>query len=203
MKNNKEAFGKALEEELKQIGFKLEGHYPLLKTSFYTLEVNFEKGTVTIWYGPRQERLKVCGFSSKKIAQRLSDLHNSITKREFNDKAFLLKLYEACKTVAYEEKKNIGAPLPIVKVLLEYVSLVQDDKFKVCSVKENYTSYRPFFSYDLYRLKERKIGEYELELITATRAYTRKRKDFLWIPMNDKGGGSYISHIRFRGVNNE
>lgn len=201
---SRKTFGKELEEELKQEGFRLEGHYPLLKSSFYTLEVNFDKSTVTIWFGPQQEKLKVCNLSSKVVAKRLLELHNSITKREFDDKVFLSNLYKACEIVAYKEKRNLEEPLPIVSVLFEYALLVQDDKFKTDPIKENYTSYgRVFFSYDLFRLKERKLNEHELELITATRTYTRKKKDFLWIPTNEEGSGTYVSHIRFRGVNNE
>ncbi|MBO3802062.1 MAG: hypothetical protein QW260_06875 [Thermoproteota archaeon] len=195
----KKTFGKELEAELKQLGFNLIGHYPLLRTSFYALEVNFDKDTVTIWFGPRQEKLKVCRLSPKVVAKKLVELHNSITKREFNDKDFLLNLYKACEIVASKEKKNLEDPLPIVKVLLEYVTLVKNSKFQ----KRNTGYERVFFIYDLFRLKERNINKHELELITATRAYTRKKKDFLWVPMDEDGGGSYISHVRFRGENNE
>jgi len=52
----------------------------------------------------------------------------------------------------------------------------------------------------LYRLKEREIENLELNLVTATRAYTRKRSDFLWVPSNERGDGVYISHIKFREV---
>jgi len=195
---SKKTFGKELEEELKQVGFRLEGHYPLLKSSFYTLEVNFDKSSVTIWFGPKQEKLKVCSLSPKRVAQKLFELHNLITKREFVEKAFLFNLYKACETVANKENKKLEDPLPITSVLLEYTILVRN------IAKENYTHYgRVFFSYDLYRLKERKINEHELELITATRAYTRKKKDFLWVPTNDEGVGTYISHLRLRGANNE
>jgi len=92
----------------------------------------------------------------------------------------LFNLYKACETVANKENKKLEDPLPITSVLLEYTILVRN------IAKENYTHYgRVFFSYDLYRLKERKINEHELELITATRAYTRKKKDFLWVPTNE------------------
>ncbi len=196
---SRKTFGKELEEELKQIGFRLEGHYPLLKSSFYTLEVDFDRSTVTIWFGPQQEKLKVCNLSPKTVAQKLVELHNLITKREFVEETFLCNLYKACETVANKGKKKLEEPLPITSVLLEYTNLVQNNQ-----VKKNYTRYgRVFFSYDIYRLKERKMNEHELELITATRAYTRRKKDFLWVPTNEKGSGTYVSHIRLRGVSNE
>ncbi|MGB9806375.1 MAG: hypothetical protein ACPLRT_06435 [Thermoproteota archaeon] len=196
---SRKTFGKELEEELKQIGFRLEGHYPLLKSSFYTLEVDFDRSTVTIWFGPQQEKLKVCNLSPKTVAQKLVELHNLITKREFVEETFLFNLYKACETVANKGKKKLEEPLPITSVLLEYTNSVQNNQ-----VKKNYTRYgRVFFSYDIYRLKERKMNEHELELITATRAYTRRKKDFLWVPTNEKGSGTYVSHIRLRGVSNE
>jgi hypothetical protein len=47
-------------------------------------------------------------------------------------------------------------------------------------------------------LKERHVENHEINMITATRAFTARRADFLWIPSNDKGDGNYISHIKFR-----
>ena len=47
---------------------------------------------------------------------------------------------------------------------------------------------------------KRKIGNYEMSLVIATRAYTRRKSDFLWVPSNEKGDGTYISHLKFREV---
>ena len=197
----KKTFGHKLEKELKKAGFKLIGHYPLLKVSFYTLEVDLENFKVLIWYGPQQEELETCKLIPEEIVKKLRVIHDKITQRYFNDKEFLSKLYEAYEISVYRQNKQLGDHIAISDILFEYVFLIQDKKFRTNPIKSNYKEYgRVLFSYDLYRLKERRIDNKELSLITATRAYTRRKSDFLWIPSNEKGDGNYISHIKFREV---
>ncbi|MDF2955701.1 MAG: hypothetical protein OD815_001317 [Candidatus Alkanophagales archaeon MCA70_species_2] len=197
--NVKKTFGQNLENELKKVGFELRGHYPLLKVSFYTLKVDLENFKVSIWYGPEQEKLETCKLVPEDIVKKLKIIHDKITQRHFNDNDFLSKVYEAYRVSLYRQNKKLGAPIPISDILFEYVFLIQDKKFKTNPIKNNYKGYgRVFFSYDLYRLKERRLNNVELNLITATRAYTRRKSDFLWIPSNEKGDGNYISHIKFR-----
>ncbi|RSN76930.1 MAG: hypothetical protein DSO07_10315 [Thermoproteota archaeon] len=197
----KDKFGINLENELKKMGFELAGHYPLLKTSFYTLQVDLDNFKVIIWYGPQQERLDVARLVPAEVVNKLRKIHESITQRPFDSKGFLSKIYEAYKASLYRLGKEMGDQVPISDVLLEYVLLIQDKKFRVNPVKRNYREYgRVFFSYDLYRLKDRIIDNKELDLIIATRAYTKHWYDFLWIPSNEKGEGIYISHVKFREV---
>jgi len=197
----KRNFGQRLENELRKIGFELRGHYPLLKASFYTLEVDLENFRVLIWYGPQQEKLEVCKLIPEEIVKKLKIIHDKITQRHFNDNEFLSKIYEAYKVSIYRQNKKPGDQIPISDILFEYTFLIQDKKFRINPIKDNYKEYgRVFFSYDLYRLKERKLENKELSLITATRAYTRQKSDFLWIPFNEKGNGNYISHIKFKEV---
>ena len=199
--NAKKTFGQNLENELRKVGFELRGHYPLLKVSFYTLEVDLESFKVLIWYGPQQEKLETCKLIPEEIIKKLRVIQNKITQRHFNDNEFLSKVYEAYRISVYRQNKKLGDQISISDILLEYVFLIQDKKFRANPTKYNYKEYgRVFFSYDLYRLKKRKLGDKELSLITATRAYTRRKSDFLWIPSNEKGDGSYISHIKFREV---
>lgn len=201
-KDAKRSFGQKLERTLQGMGFELKGQYSELKTLFYTLKVSFDNNTIVIWYGPMQEEL----YSIKKldadiIAQRIKDLHIKITQRGFDDKTFLSDLYNAYKVAVHRKEEKIGDSIPIIDVLLQYAITIQNEKFRKDPIKKNYTEYgRVFFSYDLYRLKERKIDKHELNLITATRAYTRKKSDFLWIPSNENGDGTCFSHIKFREV---
>ncbi len=200
-KNIKKTFGQKLENELRKAGFELKGHYPLLKVSFYTLEVDLENFKVLIWYGPQQEKLETCKLVPEEIVKKLRVIQDKITQRHFNDNEFLSKVYEAYKISVYRQNKKLGDQISISDILLEYVFLIQDKKFRANPTKYNYKEYgRVFFSYDLYRLKKRKLGDKELSLINATRAYTRRKSDFLWIPSNEKGDGSYISHIKFKEV---
>jgi hypothetical protein len=193
------SFGQKLEEALKQSGFELEGHYPNLKVLFYTLEVNLDNNTVTIWFGPLQEKLKTCKLIPEDIVKELKDNHNKITQQRFDDKTFSSYLYEAYKISSYRNELKIGDQIKIRDILSEFAFLIQDNTFKINPIKNRYKDYGSvFFAYDLCKLKERNIENHELNMITATRAFTAKRSDFLWIPSNEKGDGNYVSHIKFR-----
>ncbi len=195
----KKTFGQKLENEMEKLGFELRGHYPLLKVSFYTLEVDLDSFRVLIWYGPQQEKLGICELNPEEVVKKLKIVHAKITQWQFNDEMFLSKLYEAYKIAVYRQNKKMGDQIAISNILFEFAFLNQDKKFRTNPIKDNYREYgRVFFSYDLHRLKERKFDGKELSLITATRAYTRRKSDFLWIPSGEKGDGNYISHIKFR-----
>ena len=191
-------FGMELEEEMRRFGFILRGHFPLLRTSFYSLEFDFRKNSLTIWYGPRQDKLGTCMLEAKKISKRVSRFHEMITKRPFSDLEFLKGLYRAYVTAVQTGKKKMGEPLPIASLLREYVSLSQRNKPNTSVVSNHHNAI--YFSYDLFRLREKGIEGFELELITATRMYTRRKRDFVWVPVNEKGEGRFISHARFRSI---
>jgi hypothetical protein len=195
------SFGQRLEDVLEQVDFELSGNYPLLKVLFYTLEVKLYNNNVTIWYGPQQERLDNCKPIPEVVAKKLQASHKKITMRNFDDETFLLHLYEAYKATAHRSEKTIGDSMPVSDIILEYALLTQNKNFKINPVKSSYREYgRVFFSYDLYRLNQRTVEDHVLSLVTATRAYTRRRSGFLWIPSNERGDGTYISHIKFRDV---
>ncbi len=197
-------FGQKLENELNKMNFELKGHYPLLKVSFYTLEVDSDNFKVLIWYGPQQEKLEKCKLVPEEVVGKLKTMHDKIMQRHFSGEEFLSKVYEAYKIFICCQDKRIGDPIPITDILFGYAFLIQDKKFRTNPTKDNFKEYgRVLFSYDLYRLKERIIYGKELSLVTATRAYTRRESDFLWVPTNDKGDGSYISHIKFREAKHE
>jgi len=195
------SFGQRLENALGQVDFELSGNYPLLKVLFYTLEVKLYNNSVTIWYGPQQERLDTCKPIPEVVAKKLQASHKKIISRNFDDETFLLHLYEAYKATAHCSKKTMGDSIPVSDIILEYALLTQNKNFKINPVKSSYREYgRVFFSYDLYRLNQRTIEDHVLSLVTATRAFTRRRSGFLWIPSNERGDGTYISHIKFREV---
>jgi len=180
MTDIRQTFSVELEKELKKIGFNLEGHYPTLKTMFYTLDVDFEHDKIGIWYGPEQEKLTTCKLSASDVVSKLRRWHETITEHVFTDDAFIRDLYAV-----------VGDPdrVAIPDLVSGYITRIGSMSKKTA---------RTSLSYDLYRLKTRVVDDRELSLVTATRAYTRRKSDFLWIPMDDRGHGMYISHIRFR-----
>lgn len=183
MTDFKQTFGKELEDELKKIGFDLGGHYPLLKTMFYTLDVDFDNSRVGIWYGPEHEKLASCKLSALDVVKELQKQHKQITEHGFTDETFIRTLYDACNS------RSGRSAIP--DIVSEYVN-------KITYGTKTKKTIRTLLSYDLYRLKTRIVNNMELSLVTATRAYTQRKSDFLWIPTNTSGGGMYISHIKFR-----
>jgi len=184
MDNIGHAFGIELEKELKKIGFDLRGHYPLLKTMFYTLDVDFDQGKVTIWYGPEQEKLASCKLSASEVVGKLDIWHKKITEPRLSDETFLQNLYDV-----KNDQNHIAIP-DIVAAFAER---------NIYGTKTKKTI-RVFLSYDLYRLSARTFDDIEISLVIATRAYTRRKSDFLWIPTDARGKGMYISHIKYRKV---
>ena len=175
-------FGRELERELKKIGFDLEGHYPLLKTMFYVLDVDFDGNKVGIWYGPEQEKLASRKLSALDVVKELQKQHKRITEHGFTDETFIRTLHSV-----------VGDFASIPDIVSEYAAR------NIYGTKTKKTI-RIFMSYDLYRLKTRTVDDIELSLVTATRAYTQRKSDFIWIPTNTRGRGMYISHVRFRKI---
>jgi len=193
-----------LEKLLKERKFELRGTLPVLKTGLFSFKIDFDNPTVSIWYGPEQEKVATCKLDYKILAETLDRYYNFIISREFEENKFLKSIYQAYRITIFKKERNAGDQVPIIDLLLDYIFNIQSNRYKANPRREFYTDYpRYLFSYDLYRLRKRKYQNYELTLIIATRAYTKKQSDFLWIPTNDKGDGNYISHIKFREKEDE
>jgi len=175
----KHQFGAEIEKELAKIGFDLKGHYPLLKTGIYTLDVDQDQVKVGIWYGPEQAKLASCKLYADEVARKLSELNEEITAHRFEDEAFLRILHEAAG-----EQDRISIP--------DLVTYLADRDVYGTKTKK---TIRTFLSYDLYRLSKRTVDDIEISLVTATRAYTQRKSDFLWVPPS-----MYISRIKFRNI---
>lgn len=198
----KAEFGKNLSKMLSENNFVLEGNYPKLRTSVYTLVVDLLQNKADLYYGPEFEKIDTCNPVADEVISKILSYHNSLTQREFSNDKFLNDLYSAYNIRLLQENKNIGDEILISDILYTYTFLVQDQNFKKNPLKKYYSEYdRIFFSYDLHRLKNRKTRDLELKLITARRAETNNRLDFLWIPAsNEKGLGESISRIKFSKV---
>jgi len=189
---------------LKEKKFELKGILPMLKTWLFSFKIDFERQNVPIWYGPEQEKIANCKLDYNILADTLEKYCNHIVDREFDESNFLKNLYRAYEISIFKEKKVIGDQVSVIELLLDYISLIQNNRYKVNPQKKFYTDYpRYLFSYDLYRLKKRMYKNYEFTLVIATRAYTKKQANYIWIPMNEKGDANYISHIKFRVKKNE
>lgn len=187
-------FGNDLAEALKQENVTLSGQLPDLKTGVMTLEVEFNRSQIVIWFGPKQERLGQCTLSIGVIVDTLRKIRAGLGIQSSKEE-FLAKL----KT-AYSRVSSPSTAVPLVRVLGEMAHVIQSPKFFSDPKRENYQSYsRADFSYDLFRYCKTEAagatGE-RFSLTVATRAATKKRQDFLWIPSDETGNGTVYSHIQ-------
>ncbi|MEO0283883.1 MAG: hypothetical protein ABIN17_02270 [candidate division WOR-3 bacterium] len=202
-KEIQDRFGCELEEALKEQNLSLRGHYPELKTWLFTIELLFDKGYATIWYGPKQERLAQCSLSVSQVTKKIFELKKQLGS-QVNEEEFLKKLYYAYQRKLIIKGDKNGTALPIIEILPEVAYLLQEPRFHKNPKKEYYKSYtRCDFSYDLFRIlnsEKNKIFNCRLSLVVASLAHTKKREDFLWIPNDEKGNGTVYSHLKFEEV---
>jgi len=91
-----------IHEDLEMAGFEVTGHYPLLKTLFYTINTD----TSTIYYGPEIYKLKK--YKPDKIVETLSTLHAKITNDRYTTEEFMQLLFN--------EYSKTNEPLPISEI---------------------------------------------------------------------------------------
>lgn len=195
----KKIFGHELEQSLSEAGLELKGDYSHLSVLLYTLEVDLDKLKVIIWFGNKQEKVAITNLDPQKVTQKISSEFHKMKNREFNEDDFLSKLHLAYHYAALKSEIKEGNKVRLSNVLQEFVLLMQGRKFLSNPAKSNFKNYdRIQFTYDLFRLQKRVINGKKLQFITATRAYTKSRMDFMWIPSDEKGKGEFISHITFK-----
>lgn len=173
----KKSFGLELEKILNKYNLPLTGHYPMFKVGIFTIEVNLNRFTATIWYGPKQEKLAVPPLIPSKIVEQLINIRDKLGSGMKEEDLFE-KLREAYIKISDQYKQE---EVLLSEVHKELQSVLQLPKYD-----------RSAFSYDLFRLRSNK----KIKLRVAVRAYTRKRTDFLWIPSDESGEGAFYSHIQ-------
>jgi len=193
-------FGAKLEKELQGQGLSLSGHYPELRSGLFTIELDFEKWCAMLWYGPKQERLTQCALSPIEVAKVTDDLRKQLGS-QLSGEVFLQRLQNAYQRVLIITGSKDGDPAPIIKVLSELAHLLQEPRFHQDPKREHYKGYsRADFSYDLFRVHQSEPSDLfhrKLRLVVATRALTRRRQDFLWVPDDETGKGTVYSHLQF------
>lgn len=188
-------FALELEQELRYHGLSLSGHYPDLKSGLFTIEVNFERNKAVIWYGPKQEELQECPISPKRVASSILKI-----RQEFDSKTTEDKVIELISEAYHRTKNQNSQDVPIIQILIQVVLLQQTKKFLEDPKHKYFKEYtRANFSYDLYRIRKAQLSEMKgvkIYLTTATRATTRQRSEFLWVPDDENGNGTAYSFLR-------
>jgi len=183
-----QAFGNELERHLLESGISLKGHYPTLEASIFRVEVDTTTNRFILWYGPKQEKIGSGPLSANKVASLITKTREGLGCKLGPDEflKFLWKAYFRIKRLSNETRA------PIVDVLCELANELQPQKFRTDPRREYYKDYtRVDFSYDLMRIQ----GNRSLRLHGATRALTKRRADFLWVPQDENGKGEYFSHL--------
>ena len=194
-------FGSQFAVLLKADNLELKGQYPDLKVKFYTIEIDFVKNQIVIWYGPKQELMSKVKVDTQSVYKALKTIDNSLCERELNEELFLQEVHTAYMNNISRHHLQEGGPVEILSVLKDIVFLKQDTRFDADPKKDNFKEYgRALFSYDLFRLSSRKYGTKTLALDVATRMKTATKSGFLWVPENISGEGFACSHLAFKEV---
>jgi len=185
-------FAIELQQELQAANKGLSGHLPELRSGMYTLVVDPERWQVTVWLGPKQERLTKCALSAPEVAGHLERLQKELGCR-LDEAAFVGHLEEALRRL--QSLADADGYVPIVAALGELAFLLQDGEFRRDPRRDAFRTYsRADLSTDLYHFRRR------VQLRIATRAQARSRDNYLWVPSDErKRDGAIYSHIRLRG----
>lgn len=183
-------FGVELESELRKQGLELSGHYPELRAGLFTFEINLDKWQITLWYGPKQERLGTCAVSAKETVE-LVEKSGTALGSHVEEAVFAQRLQESLTRLRLQNEDGV---IPIIAVLGELTLVMQNERFRRDPRREHYHSYgRADFSMDLFHFGRR------VQLRIATRSLVRSRDDFLWVPSDERSGeGAVYSHICLR-----
>jgi hypothetical protein len=193
----------ALAKELAAFELTVEGNLPELRCSVLTLELLFDKAEVRIFYGPRIELLGKAKLDPKPAAEAVKAALDELSKQPLDPKEFLQQTREAWQRAARlaGEDPAKGPTIGVVEVLEQLALLKQGKSFRANPTRENFTSYgRVQWSWDLYRLSERRLGDEELRLTVATREQTKSEATSLWVPRTARGEGTHIGSLAFRKV---
>lgn len=182
-------FGNDLADELQKYGYNLTGHIPLLQIGIFRIEVDVRTWSVKFWYGSKRELLAYGVLSPTDTATTIRELKASLGS-EMMPNEFLNYLKSSYKELL---TGNFGDPVPIIQVLDRLAPRIPTKKAE--NNEDRHVKYRrEDFSFDLFRIRGLNGGP---QLTVATRAFTKSRNNFLWIPSDENGDGSNYSHLRF------
>jgi hypothetical protein len=190
----RDEFALDLERELRTTGYTLSDHLPDLSAGLFRLEVSFESWSIRLWYGPKQELLDRCPLSAPRVAKRLRELESGLGSGLLTSD-FMNALREVCSGMHAAKPSE---PFAINEVLKGLSGILGAARPAAANREAEPNAYgRADFSYDLFRSRSSIPG---LSLVVATRAFTRHRSDFLWVPSDERGRGATFSHLRLMEV---
>jgi len=192
-------FGKELKEVFEKEGIAITGNYPDFSVKFCHFKIDFKSGNASLYFARELVKSKI-KLTAKNILNAYKEIDKEIVGRPFNGNEFIKLLYDAYQRALLLSGMEQSKRLNIVSVLKELALLMQSTSFIKDPRKENYRSYsRAYFSYDLFRLKQSNMLEYNgkrLHLGTATIDYADKDNHSIFI-VDEFSGGNYIMSLSF------
>jgi hypothetical protein len=192
-----------LAKELEKKDLELTGNFPQLHCGLLTLDFSFESGgKVTIYFGPRIEKLKQTPIAIERIADAVFTIYESLEGKSFDERKHLELIFMAYQNALKLLGGEPGSAVPISEVLFHTAILKQGKKFHTDPIKTSFTSYgRVRFAYELARTKIREIGGYELHMTVSSMEQTRKPESHLWVPRGLRDHrGTHFSSMTFRKI---
>jgi len=189
--------------ELEGAGMTVKGQLPLLRVGLFTVRVDFDAGTASIFWGPEIERLKTgITLEPTGLAKLLRRWKESLeSKAAVSPEEFARRLHTGYQRICSLNGLNEGTRVFLIDLLAELVLLMQPPSFRVNPAREKFVEYpRIRFSYDLFRLKRAaafQVGTARLRLHVANFAATAEKAKALWVPDNEEGAGTHYSYISF------
>jgi hypothetical protein len=199
----KNSIAAELADFLRPHGLDISGNFPELKCGILTLIFSFGKGgIVKVYYGPRISLLKKVPVESKKIGEAVLSILKELNDPPLDDEQFIKQIYMSYLSALMREGRRDEdeqpCAVPIVGVMQEMAFLRQKRSFRTDPTREHFTSYgRVKFSYDLARLKTRRLGGKELRLGVASMQQTKSEKTSLWVPKLVQGNGTHYASVLF------
>uniref|UniRef100_A0A7C4CF42 Uncharacterized protein n=1 Tax=candidate division WOR-3 bacterium TaxID=2052148 RepID=A0A7C4CF42_UNCW3 len=195
-------FGRQLMQALAGSGMAVRGQLPGLRVGLFTLKVDFDSGTATVFWGPEIERLRGgLKLDPAGLAVVLRNWNESLQKKAAAPEDFARRLHAAYRRACAAANVAEGGRVFLVNILAELVMMLQPESFRVNPAKEKFVEYpRVRFSYDLFRLRQAGVaaaGGAKLRLHVANFDATTEKARAFWVPDNEEGEGTHYSYLSF------
>jgi hypothetical protein len=195
-------FGRQLVAGLEGSGLSVKGQLPLLRVGLFTLRIDFDAGSATIYWGPEIEKVK-SGLkpAPAELARTLKAYDERLKQKSVEPEKLARLVHAAYRRICLFGGLADGTRVFLLDLLSELVLLLQPEKFKLNPAQERFVEYpRIRFSYDLFRLKQ--AGRFEvagdkMKLHVANFDATTEKAKALWVPDNEEGDGTHYSYVSF------
>jgi hypothetical protein len=196
----RQAFGRALAERLEPRGLALRGQFPELGAGPLAVVLDLPRKKARLDFGP--DEVASVAPTVEAVAGAVLGFLDELNGRPLDAPAFLRELLGAWGRACRVAGQPGGARLPILAVYLDLVLARQPARFRVDPSPRTFVAYpRHAFAWDLLRLRRSRglsVDGRRLVLHTAVYDETRHREDYLWVPDDEQGTGTRISHLSFQ-----